>query len=231
MNTPTVVTMLTFLLLPVFPLPADTNPKWDLEYAATMEPDRENAVDKRDGSKVSFQKPAKENYDLVVQQDGLDFFFRGAGVFVLEPEGEAISFDHNTLGFRLRLDKTDNRIEPPTKNTSAVCLQVGESRADDPGMYVVGFYTDFEDGANYVVLEGRETTIPHAIGSEFHDYRVVARGNSIALFVDGESVGEVAPRRGVNLPGIRFGNARGSDHTGQATLGHLRMSFGEALDP
>jgi len=225
------ILMLGLLGFPLLHLPAGTEPKWDLRYEAKMEPDLENAVDKLDGTKVSFRKPAKQNYDLSVREEGLDFFFRGAGVFVLEPEGEPISFKHNTLEFRLQLEKTDNRIEPPAVNASAVCIQVGESRVDNPGMYIVGFYTDVEDGKNYVILEGRTKTVPYEIGSEFHNFRVVARDDSIELYVDGESAGEVGPRSGVIQPGIRFGNARGSDHTGQATLGYLRMNFGEALNP
>lgn len=226
-----IVTLIIFVGFPMSHLPAEEAPKWGLRYEAKMEPNLGEAVEMLDGTKESFQKPAKENYDVAVGEEGLDFFFRGAGVFALEPKGGQIDFEHNTLDFRLRLENTDNRIEPPVKNASAVCIQIGESRTDNPGMYVVGFYTDPEEGTNFVILEGRESTAPFPIGSEFHDYRVVAGKNSIELHVDGEIVGEVRPRLGVSLPGIRIGNARGSDHTGQATLGYLRMDFDQALDP
>ncbi len=212
-------------------LPAAAEPKWDLRYEAKLEPDQEGAVERLDGTRLSFQKPAKKNYDLSARKEGLDFTFHGAGVFSLKPEREKITLKNNTLEFRLRLERTDNRIDPPASNASAVCIQIGETQGDDPGMYMVGFYTDAGDGKNYVILEGRNKSLPFEIGSEFHTYRVVARDDSIALHVDGEIVGTVAPRRGVNQPGIRLGNARGSDHTGAATLSYLRMNCGEAIDP
>ena len=212
-------------------LSAGTEPKWDLRYEAKMEPDQEGAVEWLDGTKQLFQKPAKKNYDLSVRKEGLDFAFLGAGVYSLIPEKKEITLKNNTLEFRLRLERTDNRIDPPASNASAVCIQIGETKGDDPGMYMVGFYTDAGDGKNYVILQGRDKSPPHEIGSEFHKFRVVARDDTIALHVDGASVGAVAPRRGVNQPGIRFGNARGSDHTGQSTLGYLRMNCGEGIDP
>ncbi len=210
---------------------ANTEPKWDLRYEGIVEPTAEGAVEKTGGKSQTFQTPAKKNYQAGINDDGLEFFFKGAGVFALDLDEKQLSFAHSTIECRLRLEETRNLIEPPAPNASAVCIQVGESGSSDAGTYMVGFYTNPEDGKNYVILEGRTQTTPVEIGRDFHVFRVVARENGISLYVDGTHAGEVAPRKGVAQSGVRLGNARGSDHTGTAVLDYLRINLSESLDP
>jgi hypothetical protein len=210
---------------------AKSEPEWDIRYEADEEPTFEGSVKKADGSGMTFSPPAKDNHQTGIRDDGFEFHFNGAGTFALGLEGENLSFKESTLECRLRMEETINRIEPPGFNASAITIQVAETVSEDPGLYVLGFYTDLEDQKNYVILEGQDKTVPVEIGRDFHVFRVVARDNAITLYVDGERAGEIQPRKGIVQPGIRFGNLRGSDHTGLAVLDYLRLSLSEAIAP
>ena len=205
---------------------------WPIVYEGKTHPLDAGSVKFFGQEAKEFSAPAKGNYLVEVQADGLKFEFPAAGTFGLELADQTYNFNEGTtVECRLRLEETVNQIDPPTKNSSAVMIQFSEPAGNDPGLWSLGFYTDSEDGKNYAVLEGANSTVPYEIGKEFRTYRVVTKDNLATLIVDGVVVGEVKPRKGLQAVGLRFGNLRGKDHSGSAVLESIRIDPTQALMP